>query len=265
MTPPDTKSPALPEEALLSGKLIHLAIPVRWSVMDGQGRGPLETACTYDIHPRGARLVGIRQVNVGDMVMVERGRNKVMCQVVWAGDRDSQLRGQFTVQCIEPGRTPWDEELQRMEEEYQPLIVDPQRPLGSLRGADNRRRRPRYMVDGTADVTDGRTQLAGEVQQLSEFGARIAAQEVLTPGTDFRMMLNILDVSLALKAKVKYLADNLGMGVEFQEIRRGDRPLLEYVLSRLRSRKTEDFSNVEAENFSNLEVIVERPMAAVAG
>ena len=46
-------------------------------------------------------------------------------------------------------------------------------------------------------------------------------------------MLNIFDVSVAVKAQVKYLVDNLGMGVEFQEIRRGDRPLLSYVLSRL--------------------------------
>ena len=30
-------------------------------------------------------------------------------------------------------------------------------------------------------------------------------------------MLNMFDVSLALKAQVKYLVDNLGMGVEFHE------------------------------------------------
>ena len=85
----------------------------------------------------------------------------------------------------------------------------------------------------------------GEVQQISEFGARIAATEILRPGTDFRLMLNIFDVSVAVKAQVKYLVDNLGMGVEFQEIRRGDRPLLSYVLSKLRARKVEEFVEVE--------------------
>ena len=54
-----------------------------------------------------------RQVNVGDLVMVERGRNKAICQVMWAGDPASALRGQFTVQCVD-GRTPWDEELRQM-------------------------------------------------------------------------------------------------------------------------------------------------------
>jgi hypothetical protein len=35
------------------------------------------------------------------------------------------------------------------------------------------------------------------------------------------------------------------MGVEFREIRRGDRPLLSYVLSKLRSRRVEEFVEVE--------------------
>ena len=35
------------------------------------------------------------------------------------------------------------------------------------------------------------------------------------------------------------------MGVEFQEIRRGDRPLLGYVLSRVRQSPVEDFVEVE--------------------
>jgi hypothetical protein len=249
----EAKSQTLAEEGLLTGKLVHLAIPVRWSVVAEQGRGPLEMACTYDIHPRGARLGGIREVSVGDMVMIERGRNKAMCQVVWTGDPSSQLRGQFTVQCVELGRTPWDDELQQMEEEYQPVILDPRLAQRAMRGTDNRRRRPRYMVEGTADVTSGVTRLAGEVQQLSEFGARIAAHEVLSPGTDFRMMLNVFDVSMALKAQVKYLTDNVRMGVEFQEIRRGDRPLLEYVLKRLRQRKTAEVTPVE--------VVVEGPLA----
>ena len=58
-------------------------------------------------------------------------------------------------------------------------------------------------------------------------------------------MLNVFDVSLALKAQVKYLAGEVGMGVEFQQIRLGDRPLLDYVLSKVRSKKVEEFARVE--------------------
>jgi hypothetical protein len=46
------------------------------------------------------------------------------------------------------------------------------------------------------------------------------------------------------------------MGVEFQEIRRGDRPLLSYVLSKLRARKVEEFADGE---------VVREPRAAVMG
>jgi hypothetical protein len=84
-----------PENGLLTGKMVHLALPVRWSRIGKDGRGTTEMACTYDIHPRGARLLSAREVSVGDLVLVERGRNKTICQVVWAGASDSALRGQF--------------------------------------------------------------------------------------------------------------------------------------------------------------------------
>ena len=67
-------------------------------------RGATEMACTYDIHPHGARLVSGRDLNIGDLVMVERGRYKAICQVVWAADPSSPLRGQFTVHCVDSGR-----------------------------------------------------------------------------------------------------------------------------------------------------------------
>jgi hypothetical protein len=251
-----SKPNTAPEDGL-AGKVVHLALSVRWSRVDREGRGPAEMACTYDIHPRGARLLSTRQVNVGDLVMVERGRNKAICKVVWAGDPDSPLRGQFSVQCVE-GKTPWDEELRQMEEQYHPLIVDGLQRRATAREfgrtESNRRRRPRFYVEGRAKVMNGVQSAAGEVQEISEYGARISGTAMLRPGTDFRLTLNMFDISVAVKAQVKYLVDNLGMGVEFQEIRRGDRPLLEYVLSKLRSNQVEEFVEVE--------VVTERLVAA---
>ena len=254
-----SKNNRSPEDGLLTRKLVHLALPVRWSLIGQEGRGTAEIACTYDIHPHGARLLSSREVNIGDLVMVERGRNKAVCQVVWAGDAASALRGQFTVQCID-GKTPWDEELRQMEEQYQPIDLDGvergklQRGFG---GAEtNRRRRPRFYVEGQAQVMDGVQRVEGEVQQISEFGARIAATEILRPGIDFRLMLNMFDVSVAVKAQVKYLVNNRAMGVEFQEIRRGDRPLLSYVLSKLRTRRVKEFVEVEGDR---------KPLTSAAG
>lgn len=250
-----------PEAGLLIGKLVHVAIPVRWSMVAQQSKGPTEVACTYDIHPRGARLVGSREVKVGDLLLVERGRNKSVCRVVWAGDPNSILRGQFTVQCVDEGKTPWDDELRQAEEQYHPVIekgaLSNRAATQLRRGDENRRRRPRFSVDGKADLSDGRQQLEAEVLQISECGARISARDLLLPGADFRLLLNVFDVSVSLKAQVKYLHQNRIMGVEFQEIRRGDRGLFNYMLGRL-------VANVpEVEEFIRVDVVTEADAAAV--
>jgi PilZ domain len=258
------------QQGLPAGKLVHLAISVRWSPVAQEGRGPIETACTYDIHPRGARLLGSGEVRVGDLILVERGRSKTVCRVVWAADRNSPLRGQFTVQCVEPGRTPWDDELRQLDEEYQPAISEelkkfPVASSGARKGDANRRRRPRFYAEGRANVIDGAQRVEGEIQQLSEIGARIAGarKELPRPGTDFRLLLNILDVSLAVKAKVRYLVGDRGMGVEFCEIRRGDRPLLGYVLGQLKTRKIEDVARIE---IAGTEIVpAEKLLAATPG
>jgi hypothetical protein len=237
-------------------KMVHLALPVRWSLLGQEGRGAVETACTYDIHPHGARLLSSRLARVGDMVMVERGRNKAVCQVIWAADAESVLRGQFAVRCV-GNRTPWDDELRQMEEQYQPIVLDhsrfSSRVINLLEA--NRRRRPRFYVEGQAELIDRSHRVAGEVEEISEFGARISAMEALRPGRSFRLTLSLCEVSLALKVQVRYLVNNLGIGVEFQEIRRGDRPLLNYVLSQLKHRRVEQFAPVE---------VIREPLPALA-
>jgi PilZ domain len=251
---------AAPQSGSPFEKLIHLALPVRLIHMQNGGRGGPELACTYDIHPRGARLLSCRDVKVGDLITIERGRNKSVCQVIWTAHPDSVLRGQFTVECIEGSRIPWEEELRQAQEQYLPLIPEgaSQSRLSSGRvGGQNRRRRPRFQVEGGADVTEigGRSRVEGRLEQISEFGCLITADDLLTPGTGLRLVLNMCDVSIALRGHVKYAAENHGMGVEFQEIRQGDRPLLDYVLNRLRKPRTEDFADLE---------VITEPMAEAA-
>lgn len=232
----------------LREKTAHLALPVRWNALGRENRGTGEAAVTYDIDSRGARLVSSRPPSVGELVVLERGRIKAICQVTWAADPQSDLHGQFAVQCVE-GKTPWEEELRLSEEQYLPLEVASlqRRHFATILGAQqpNRRRRPRYHVEGEAEVIEGVQHASGMVDQISEVGARISAGELFSVGTDFKLTLNVFDVTLALKAQVKNLVNDVGMGVEFQEIRRGDRPLLSYVLSRLKRRPVEEFVEVE--------------------
>lgn len=91
----------------------------------------------------------------------------------------------------------------------------------------------------------GDSRLEGRLEEISEFGCLISADDLLTPGTGLRLVLNMCDVSVALRGHVRYTAQNRAMGVEFQEIRQGDRPLLDYVLSRLKRPRREDFADLE--------------------
>ena len=232
-------------------KLIHLALPVRLIHMQNGERGGMEFACTYDIHPRGARLRSSRDVKVGDLITIERGRSKSLCEVVWTADPDSALRGQFTVECVEGSKIPWEEELRRMEEQYLPVIPSGPNRTPAMnafrRGAQNRRRRARFPVEGEADLSEigGRSHGEGRLEQISECGCLISASDLLTPGTGLRLVLNMCDVSVALRGHVRYTTGNRAMGVEFQEIRQGDRPLLDYVLNRLKKPRIEDFADLE--------------------
>ncbi len=259
--PAQSRKEALPQDGAPIEKLVHLALPVRLTHMAEGSRGALEMACTYDIHPRGARLLSFRDVKVGDLINVERGRNKSVCQVVWTADPNSALRGQFTVECVEGARTPWEEELRQMEEQYLPILgnAPKTKPVTNnfRRGEENRRRGPRFQVAGEANLAElGGRSRTGRVEQISQFGCLISASDLLVPGTDLRMVLNIYDVSVALKGDVKYTAGNRSMGVEFREIRQGDRPLLDYVLSQLKKPRREDFSDLE---------VITDSLAAVAG
>jgi len=243
-------------------KLIHLALPVRLPHLHNGTRGLPEFACTYDIHPRGARLLGSREVKVGDLVTVERGRTKSVCQVVWTADPDSALHGQFMVECVEGSKIPWEDELRQMEEQYLPVAPGGSNGARAMndfrRGQLNRRRKPRFDVEGGAHVAEigGRSRLEGRLEEISEYGCLISAGDLLTPGTGLRLVLNMCDVSVALRGHVRYTAQNRAMGVEFQEMRQGDRPLLDYVLNRLKKPRIEDFADLE---------VVTEHMSAVAG
>jgi hypothetical protein len=267
------RSTVLSEEAILTrkdsvrpegpqvDKLVHLALPVRLIHMPNGERGGMELACTYDIHPSGARLRSSHDLKVGDLVTVERGRCKSVCQVVWAADPKSALRGQFTVECVEGNRTPWEEELRQMEEQYLPVIPDwstRKSFMNAFSQGKNRRRRPRFQVEGDANVAEigGRSRVEGRLEEISEYGCLISSSDLLTPGTALRLVLNMCDVSIALRGHVRNTAQNRAMGVEFQEIRQGDRPLLTYVLNQLRKPRSNDFAD--------LEVITEH-LAAAAG
>jgi len=80
------------------------AVPVKL-----RGTGPQSkptVACTLDISSEGARLsVAGWGVEPGEIINVERGTEKSMFRIAWVGDPNGPRRGQIGIQCLEQGKS----------------------------------------------------------------------------------------------------------------------------------------------------------------
>ena len=137
-----------------SDKRLHVALPVRITYWDQDKKPGLEMACTYDISPHGARISSLRCVKeTGEIIAIERGRNKSFCRVVWIGDANSELRGQIGLQCVESERTMFEGELRDMSDVYDTILRDSTPRRGNVVGdKGNRRILERLPVSGVAEL-----------------------------------------------------------------------------------------------------------------
>jgi len=225
-------------------KRIHVALPIRITYWDHQNKPCLEMACTYDISARGARVTGLSCMNQpGEIVAVQRGTSKAFCRVVWVGEANSELQGQVGIECVESARTMWENELRDMEEVYELAQRDTglRRPNATnLHG--NRRRHPRFPVLGVAELPVSNAQRSQEValKNLSELGCLLDAGRRLPPGSDVKLVLNVSNYDLSVKGEVRHSIHPLGVGIEFREIRKGDRQILQYLLRKLEEQQWEE-------------------------
>ena len=219
-------------------KRVHVALPIRVTCWDSQNRPHLEMACTYDISPQGARVVGLRSIKeVGEIVALERGRNKTFCRVMWIGEDSSELKGQVGLQSVEQDKPMWDAELREMEESYEPIPRMLSREQQVPGGSPSRRRAPRFPIDGIAELlkvsSEPQPGMEAPIKNIGEAGCLISTQTMLTPGTDLRVVLNVANYDLTLKGEVRHAALDVGLGIEFHEIRKGDRAVLQHLLRKL--------------------------------
>lgn len=220
-------------------KRVHVALPIRVTYRDGENRPCLEMACTYDISARGARITGLRCVKqAGEIITVQRGLNKSSCRVVWIGESGSELNGQVGIQCVKSERMMWENELREMDEIYEEMQREGGLHRMNTAGGThngNRRRHQRFQIRGVAELPklDASSQTAAELENLSELGCLIKTKHALSPGTDLRLVLNVSNYDLSVKGKVRHSALELGVGIEFREIRKGDRQILQYLLRKL--------------------------------
>jgi hypothetical protein len=75
---------------------------------------------------------------------------------------------------------------------------------------------------------------------------------MLGPGTNLRLVLNVGNYDFTVKGAVRYAAKDKGLGIEFMEIRKGDGPVLQYILRKLAERAADIDVTAEAHAAASL-------------
>jgi hypothetical protein len=169
--------------------------------------------------------------------------------VVWIGEANSELQGQIGIQSVESDRTLWETELRDMEEAYDPILMDGGLKLaGTFASHERRRRRERYALEGLAELMkqgSNRVHAKADLRNMSEIGClvsseQVSSQQVVLPGTELKVALTVGDYELALKGQVRHGDQNAGLGIEFREIRKGERQILQFLMRKLAEKHLEE-------------------------
>jgi PilZ domain len=221
-------------------KRIQVALPIRVTSWNGDAKSRLEMACTYDISKRGARVTGLQCVKgVGEILTIQRGINKALYRVVWVSEDYSQLRGQVGIQCVDMDKRLWDAEFRELEGQYDPIGREHPLPRTNSRldtRPSDRRSQQRLPLEGRVELQVIGAQaeaLEAELKNISEFGCLISTGNLLVPGSDVKLIVNLANQALSFKGLVRHADPKLELGIEFCGIRKGDRQLLKYLLRRL--------------------------------
>lgn len=222
-----------------TNKRIHLALPVRVTYWDAENHPVQSVACTYDISPFGARVTGLPETKMGDIIAVERGRmGKFFCRVVWIGEPNSALYGQVGIEGVEIERPMWESELRCMDEVFEALPVNHRSLYRGVPGQQIRRTSPRFEIDGFAELPQMNVPPAA-IKNLSESGCLLTTHDPLPPNANLKLVLQVAQYDVMVRGAVRHSTSKFGMGVEFSEIRKGDRQVLQFLLRKLAEKQFE--------------------------
>jgi hypothetical protein len=234
-------------------KRLLVALPIRVTWWDSEDKANVEMACTYDISRSGARISSPRNADLaGKVISIERGRSRACYRVVWVGEENSRLQGQIGIQAVKNGRVSWDAELRELDAVYEPLrrkvaAVPPQ--WGTSQENRDRRLSSRISIEGSVELESLRRRCApmqAALKDLSELGCRIHGERNLSAGIELKVVLNVGSYDLAMKGRVRHMDRDLGTGIEFREVRKGDQQRLQYLLNKLAEQDLEESFQVEA-------------------
>jgi hypothetical protein len=242
-------SPPPPERL---DKRLRVALPLRVTYWNGDNKPGSTLACTYDISSRGARITGLPEFSEpGEIIAIERGRSRVFCRVIWVAKSDSSRCAQIGIEAVESERLMWEAELRDLDDTYDLVL------RGSTMWRDHsfgsrdsdRRQHTRFAVSGVAQLINqgpNAAQIAAQLRDLSELGCLLTPERVLLRGTELKLMLTVGKHDFSVKGQVRHVAPDWAAGIQFHEIRKGDRERLQYLLRQIAERQFEESFQLEA-------------------
>ena len=96
-----------------------------------------------------------------------------------------------------------------------------------------RRRCPRLECNGLAELQKASMSadsVEAVLKNLSERGCLVQSKTLFPSGSTMRVAIRVSSYELMLKGEVRHAHIERGIGIQFSEIRRGDRPLMQYLL-----------------------------------
>ncbi|MGH9601075.1 MAG: PilZ domain-containing protein [Terriglobales bacterium] len=98
----------------------NMRLPVRVFGIDDKNRPFNLIAQTVDITPIGARLRGIKHLEVGSVVQIEHQKTRARYRVVWIGGHGTENDSHLGLECLEPAKCIWGDALPRTASMPQP-------------------------------------------------------------------------------------------------------------------------------------------------
>ncbi|GAC1431348.1 MAG: hypothetical protein NVS1B11_12230 [Terriglobales bacterium] len=228
---------------------VSVVLPLRITYWDDENRPRADTACTYDISLRGACITGLHsEQRTGEIIAIERGKSKAFCRVVWVGKRNSSREGQVGIECVEAERLLWETELRDLQGIYDAIVNEGQSRFVGDVDDRKRRRAPRIHIDGEAELWNPHRpviEATGKLKDLSEMGCLIDASRKLDYDKEVKLLLRIANRELLFKGRIRHGADGKGLGVQFNEVRKGDRKILQYLLRKISEEQLENVFELE--------------------
>lgn len=90
-----------------------MRLPVRIFGTDDKNRPFNLIVQTVDITLIGARLRGIKHLEIGTVVQIEHQKTRARYRVVWIGAQGTDHDGHLGLQCLEPAKCIWGDALPR--------------------------------------------------------------------------------------------------------------------------------------------------------